>query len=149
MATQLDWLASLSHLPNVQLGIIPVSATPLRGPMNTFTVYDERLVTAETFSGSLVMRDPQDVELHLELFARFADVALFADAARELLTGWATAFRRSGSPNLCHYGNRTSPAGLMSLMSSPWLDHRAGVRTVEAIWQRSSAGPGALPMTST
>ena len=69
-------------------------ASPLRGPLNTFTVYDERLVTAETFTGAVVMRDPHDVAFHLDLFARFADAALFADAARERLAEWAAIFRR-------------------------------------------------------
>lgn len=94
MAMQLDRLASLSYLPNIQLGIIPVTASPPRGPLNTFTVYDERLVTAETFTGAVVMRDPHDVAFHLDLFARFADAALFADAAREHLAEWAAIFRR-------------------------------------------------------
>jgi transcriptional regulator with XRE-family HTH domain len=94
MAMQLDRLASLSYLPNIRLGIIPVAASVLRGPLNTFTVYDERLVTAETFTGALVMRDPHDVALHLDLFARFADVAVFGDDARKRLAEWAAEFRR-------------------------------------------------------
>jgi transcriptional regulator with XRE-family HTH domain len=94
MALQLDRLASLSYLPNIRIGIIPVTACPPRGPLNTFTVYDERLVTAEMFSGAVVMRDPRDVAFHLDLFARFADVAVFADVARERLAEWAADFRR-------------------------------------------------------
>lgn len=93
MAMQLDRLTSLSYLPNIQIGIIPVLASPPRGPLNTFTVYDERLVTAETFTGAVVMRDPHDVAFHLSLFARFAETALFADAARERLSQWAALFR--------------------------------------------------------
>jgi len=94
MALQLDRLASLSHLSNIQLGIIPVTERPPRGPLNTFTVYDERLVTAETFTGAVVMRDPRDVAFHLDLFRRFEAVALFGDDARERLAEWAAAFRR-------------------------------------------------------
>jgi hypothetical protein len=94
MALQLDRLASLSHLSNIQLGIIPVTEKPPRGPMNTFTVYDERLVTAETFTGAVVMRDPRDVAFHIDLFRRFADIALFGDGARERLAEWAADFRR-------------------------------------------------------
>lgn len=95
MAAQLDHLASLSTLPNVRLGIIPVLASPLRGPLNTFTVYDDRLVTAETFTGAVVMRDPHDVALHLDLFQRFEGAAITADAMRERLTRWATVLRRA------------------------------------------------------
>ncbi|HZR50516.1 MAG TPA: helix-turn-helix transcriptional regulator [Streptosporangiaceae bacterium] len=94
MAAQLDHLASLSTLPNVRLGIIPVLATPLRGPLNTFTVYDDRLVTAETFTGAVVMRDPHDVALHLDLFARFEGAAITSDAVRDRLTRWAAVLRR-------------------------------------------------------
>jgi transcriptional regulator with XRE-family HTH domain len=88
MAAQFEWLASLSRLPNVRLGFIPVEATQLRGPINPFTVYDERLVTADTFGGVLVMRDPRDVALHLDLFTGYADAARFGDQARALLAAW-------------------------------------------------------------
>jgi transcriptional regulator with XRE-family HTH domain len=94
MALQLDRLVSLSYLPNIQLGIIPVTERPPRGPLNTFTVYDERLVTAETFTGAVVMRDPRDVAFHIDLFRRFAEIALFGDDARERLAEWAASFRR-------------------------------------------------------
>jgi transcriptional regulator with XRE-family HTH domain len=94
MALQLDRLVSLSHLSNIQLGIIPVTERPPIGPLNTFTVYDERLVTAETFTGAVVMRDPRDVAFHIDLFRRFAAVALFGDDARERLAECAADFRR-------------------------------------------------------
>ena len=94
MALQLHRLASLSYLSNIELGIIPVTARPPRGPLNTFTVYDERLVTAETFTGAVMMRDPRDVAFHIDLFRRFAAVALFGDDARERLAEWAAVFRR-------------------------------------------------------
>ncbi len=93
MALQLDRLASLSYLSNIQLGIIPVTERPPRGPLNTFTVYDERLVTAETFTGAVVMRDPRDVAFHIDLFRRFAAIALFGDDARERLAEWTADFR--------------------------------------------------------
>jgi hypothetical protein len=94
MALQLDRLVSLSYLSNIRLGIIPVTERPPTGPLNTFTVYDERLVTAETFTGAVVMRDPRDVAFHIDLFRRFAEVALFGDDARERLAEWAASFRR-------------------------------------------------------
>ncbi len=94
MALQLDRLTSLSYLSNIMLGVIPVTERPPRGPLNTFTIYDERLVTAEIFTGAVVMRDPRDVAFHIDLFKRFSDIALFGDDARERLTEWATGFRR-------------------------------------------------------
>jgi transcriptional regulator with XRE-family HTH domain len=94
MTAQLDHLILLSRLPNFRLGVIPVLASQLRGPLNTFTVYDERLVTAETFTGMVVMRDPHDVALHLDLFARFEHAAIFGDTARKRIAEWAAALRR-------------------------------------------------------
>jgi transcriptional regulator with XRE-family HTH domain len=94
MALQVDRLVSLSHLPNVQIGVIPLSPLAPRGPMNTFTVYDSRLVTAETFSGAIMMRDPRDVAFHLDLFTTFGGFAVFDDEARERLSVWAADFRR-------------------------------------------------------
>lgn len=95
MAAQLDRLASLSYLPNVRLGIIPVQESPQRGPLNTFTVYDQSLVMAETFTGALMLRDPKDVAFHLELFDSFGAAARYDDEARRLLGSWAAAFRRA------------------------------------------------------
>ncbi len=93
LAAQLDHVISLSRLPNFRLGVIPVLAGQLRGPLNTFTVYDEWLVTAETFAGVVVMRDPHDVALHLDLFARFEQAAIFADMARKSIAEWAHDLR--------------------------------------------------------
>jgi len=64
-------LASLSELPNIRLGVIPLDKYVPDGPLNTFTVYDERIATAETLGGVIMMRDPLEVIYHLELFAFF------------------------------------------------------------------------------
>ncbi|MFE1576664.1 helix-turn-helix domain-containing protein [Streptomyces fradiae] len=93
MGVQLDRLASLTHLPNARLGVLPIE-TRLRGcPLNTFTVYDERLATVETTAGVLVFRDPRDVRMYLDEFAGYDESALFGEAARERLAEWAMAFR--------------------------------------------------------
>jgi transcriptional regulator with XRE-family HTH domain len=95
MAVQMGRLASLSELPNIRLGIIPLDAYVPDGPLNTFTVYDERIATAETFSGVIMMRDPRDVASHLELFAFFERYAVFENDARALLERYAHNFRRA------------------------------------------------------
>jgi len=93
MAVQMGRLASLSELPNIDLGIIPLDAYVPDGPLNTFTVYDERIATAETFGGVIMMRDPRDVAYHLQLFAFFERYAVFGDEVRTLLGSYAEAFR--------------------------------------------------------
>jgi transcriptional regulator with XRE-family HTH domain len=89
MAVQIDRLASLSRLPNIRLGVLP-NGTPLaRGPLNTFTTYDSRLATVETFTGRIVFQDPRDVAQHLEIFALYEQGALFEDDARSFLSDCA------------------------------------------------------------
>jgi transcriptional regulator with XRE-family HTH domain len=93
MAVQMGRLASLSELPNIRLGVIPLDAHVPDGPLNTFTVYDERIATAETFGGVIMMRDPRDVAYHLELFAFFERYAVTGDEARALLESYTRRFR--------------------------------------------------------
>jgi transcriptional regulator with XRE-family HTH domain len=95
MAVQIGRLASLSELPNLRLGIIPLDACVPDGPLNTFTVYDDRIATAETFGGVIMMRDPRDVAYHLELFAFFERYAVFGDEVRKLLEQYARDLRRA------------------------------------------------------
>jgi hypothetical protein len=106
MAVQADRLASLSELPNVTIGVIPLDSRVADGPLNTFTVYDERIATAETFTGVIMMRDPRDVAYHLELFAFFERYAVTGDAARALLGSCAQRFRDlAAAPSLFLYWN--------------------------------------------
>ncbi len=93
MAVQMGRLASLSELPNIRLGVIPLDKYVPDGPLNTFTVYDERIATAETFGGVIMMRDPRDVNYHLELFAFFEQYAAFDTEVRALLESYAQGFR--------------------------------------------------------
>ncbi|MGW2919394.1 helix-turn-helix domain-containing protein [Streptomyces angustmyceticus] len=85
MAVQIDRLASLSRLPNIHLGVLPNGTSLARGPLNTFTTYDSRLATVETFTGRLVFQDPRDVTQHREIFELYQQHALFGDEAREFL----------------------------------------------------------------
>ena len=93
MAVQMGRLASLSELPNIRLGIIPLDSRVPDGPLNTFTVYDDRIATAETFGGVIIMRDPRDVTYHLELFSFFERYAATGDEVRALLESYAQRFR--------------------------------------------------------
>ncbi|MEV5877886.1 helix-turn-helix transcriptional regulator [Streptomyces sp. NPDC052101] len=93
MAVQIDRLTSLSHLPNIRMGLIPLGTIISRGPMNTFTVYEDRLATVETFTGRTVFRDSRDIAEHLELFKQYEQKAQFGGAARTLLQEWASLYR--------------------------------------------------------
>lgn len=93
MAVQIDRLASLAHLPNVRLGIIPIETQMPGNPLNTFTIYDERIVTAELSAGVMVFRDFRDVQSYLSEFAGYESCALFGDHARYRLAEWSAAYR--------------------------------------------------------
>ena len=92
MAAQVTHLADLCGRGNVDIAILPRSATISEVPLNVFVVYDERLVTAELFSGEVVLRDPRDVTYHLELFDFFLSHALRGEAATQFLRGVAEEF---------------------------------------------------------
>ncbi len=93
MAVQIDRLASLTHLVNVRLGVLPIETRMPGNPLNTFTVYDERIATAELSAGVMVFRDPRDVRSYLDEFAAYEGLALFGEAAREKLGEWAVRYR--------------------------------------------------------
>ncbi|MFJ6212529.1 helix-turn-helix domain-containing protein [Streptomyces sp. NPDC092296] len=93
MSVQIDRLVSLSRLPNVRIGVVPIGTVVGRGPLNTFTIYDQRLVTVETFTGRMVFQDARDIAEHLEVFAIYERHAQFGEGARALLTEWADTCR--------------------------------------------------------
>ncbi|MFD9890798.1 helix-turn-helix domain-containing protein [Amycolatopsis sp. NPDC059027] len=78
IARQCAHMAEVSQRPNVHLAVLPWTATKVAmpSPLNVFVVYDDRLVTAELFSGEVVLRDPRDVSYHLNLFEHFHKNAL-------------------------------------------------------------------------
>jgi transcriptional regulator with XRE-family HTH domain len=93
MAVQIDHLMSLSRLPNLRIGVIPLGTALPRGPMNTFTVYDNRLATVENFTGRMIFRDSRDVSEHLAVFSLFEHCARFDEEARSILQQWGDAYR--------------------------------------------------------
>lgn len=94
MAVQLDRLASVSRIPHVRLGVIPLAGHISEMPLSTFTIYDRRLATVETGTGVLVLRDHRDVNTYREDFERYESYAAFGDECRELLDEWSRVFTR-------------------------------------------------------
>lgn len=94
MAMQLDRLSSVSRIPNVRLGVIPLAGHIPEKPLNTFTVYDRRLATVETGTGALILRDHRDVAAYLRDFEAYERCAVFGHDCRELLAEWSVNFTR-------------------------------------------------------
>jgi transcriptional regulator with XRE-family HTH domain len=85
MLGQLDRLISLSQLTNVRLGIIDFTAQYATSPWHGFWLYDQDRVLVETFSAALDLRQPQEIELYGNAFARLAAVASYARSARGII----------------------------------------------------------------
>jgi transcriptional regulator with XRE-family HTH domain len=85
MAIQYQKLLHISTLSNVSIQLIPLSTIVTDGPMNGFVIYDDRIVTVETFGGETVLRDPRDVEYHSDLVSFFEESSLSQEGTRELL----------------------------------------------------------------
>ncbi|WP_103343895.1 helix-turn-helix domain-containing protein [Amycolatopsis sp. CA-126428] len=85
MATQWQRLIEISHRPNVTIRLVDESERVLEGPMNTFTVYDDRLVTAELFSGMVTLTEQSDITFHRELFNYFLSVSHTEHETRNLI----------------------------------------------------------------
>ncbi|MYQ78182.1 MULTISPECIES: helix-turn-helix domain-containing protein [unclassified Streptomyces] len=94
MSVQLDRLVSVSRIPQVRLGVIPLGGYVPARPLSTFTVYDHRLATVETGTGALLLRDHRDVSAYRAEFQNYERHTLFGDACRELLSEWSAAFTR-------------------------------------------------------
>lgn len=97
MRDQVEHLVTVSGLPNIQLGIVPITVRAHEVPLTSFCLYDDRLCTVETFSGEIVFRDPRDVAIHWETFRRFEQIAVFGESARALLDTVGTQYRTADS----------------------------------------------------
>lgn len=85
MLGQLDRLVSLSQLPNARLGIIGFETQYATSPWHGFWLYDDKRVLIETFSASLDLRQPQEIELYGNVFEQLAAVASYGRAARRIV----------------------------------------------------------------
>jgi hypothetical protein len=59
MAVQIDRLVSLSQLPNIRIGVLPLSVQVGNGAYHTFVTYDRRLVTIELFTANSCYATPK------------------------------------------------------------------------------------------
>ncbi|MBQ0825517.1 helix-turn-helix domain-containing protein [Streptomyces tagetis] len=86
MAAQLGHLLTAGALPQVSLGIVPMS-TPARGqwPRETFHLYDERLVSVELVSARVRITQPSEIGLYARAFEELGRMAVHGADARALV----------------------------------------------------------------
>ncbi|NUR60641.1 MAG: hypothetical protein HOV87_18560, partial [Catenulispora sp.] len=85
MAAQFDRLRQMAMHPGVRLGILPWSAAMRGLPMVSFTVYDDREVAVEMFTGELLMAQPDKVATHVQQFRRLEESAVYGEEAIALI----------------------------------------------------------------
>ena len=84
---QLGHLLALSTLRNVELGVIPLDSPVPTAPMHGFWIFDDELVLVETIAAELMLREPDEIALHGNVFDTLQEAARFDEDVRELLGG--------------------------------------------------------------
>ncbi|MFD9861957.1 helix-turn-helix domain-containing protein [Streptomyces alboflavus] len=86
MAAQLGYLLTASALPAVSLGIIPTSTRERAlWPEETFSVYDDRLVSVELVSAEVNVTQPSEIVLYVKAFEQLRRMAVYGAEARTLV----------------------------------------------------------------
>ncbi|WP_445402494.1 helix-turn-helix domain-containing protein [Streptomyces sp. LE64] len=87
MAGQLHHLLSMAALPNVSLGVIPLTAdrTAL-WPVEDFWIFDEVQVNVELVSAFLTITQPHEIDAYARAFVDLAALAVHGAPARALVT---------------------------------------------------------------
>ncbi|MFF4161387.1 Scr1 family TA system antitoxin-like transcriptional regulator [Streptomyces sp. NPDC001678] len=83
---QLEHLLSVSRLPNVGLGVIPVAQQRRQLPVENFWIYDNTQVNVELVSGYLTITQPSEIATYAGTFAALAGMAVHGPKARKLIT---------------------------------------------------------------
>jgi len=93
MADQIDYIAAASSRPNVRVGIIPWGRQSPVLPLHSWQMYDERAVLAGTTTATALLTERADVDAYLALFAELEQLAVYDDAARQLLSNVAATYQ--------------------------------------------------------
>lgn len=87
MAGQLRHVVSMMDRPGICLGVIPQAVRRQQKPTETYHIYGERSVIIELVSAIITVTQPREIALYQRCFAEFADLAVYGDEARRLITG--------------------------------------------------------------
>jgi transcriptional regulator with XRE-family HTH domain len=85
MAGQLGSMLSAMDLPAVSLGVIPMAVERTMWPIESFTIFDDKLVHHEPLSASVRITAPDEVGQYLEAFGALHRMAVYGAEARALV----------------------------------------------------------------
>ena len=95
MLAQLDRLLSVAGLPNVELGIIPLSRPAAVPYMHAFQMFGDELVSVETYTAELRVQEAREVARYAEVFDALRETAESpSDALRRLVQAIAAGQER-------------------------------------------------------
>lgn len=97
MAEQIDHISAATHRRNVQVGIIPWGTASPVLPLHSWELYDARLVITGSTHATAQLTDPVDVAAYVKLTDALEQLAVFGEAAREILTRVADRYRALGT----------------------------------------------------
>lgn len=92
MAEQLNHLVEVSRKPAVRVGVIPWTGGVDVAPMHGFDVFDERAVVAATTTATAILTSPPDVVEYAKMLADLEALAVFGEAAREVISDMADRY---------------------------------------------------------
>lgn len=94
MEEQLAHLLSVSRLPSMSLGVIPLDADrSAMWPVEMFFIFDNAQVNVELVSGFLTITHPREIEMYTRGFSELMDAAVYGVKARSLITSAIKALK--------------------------------------------------------
>lgn len=96
MVPQLEYLADVTNMSHVRLGIIPFTAVAPVPPAHGFHLYDSRAVVVGTLTAIAIVTDSRDVDDYDKRFVELERVASYGAAARDAIDRVASDFRTIG-----------------------------------------------------
>ncbi|WP_225881923.1 Scr1 family TA system antitoxin-like transcriptional regulator [Streptomyces aureocirculatus] len=94
LAAQMDKLITMSRMPNVSVGIVPLSAPMADLPSSSFVLFDTNLAIIEIPHAEVTTSESRDVELYVSKFDGFESVAVMDGEMRALASGIRDDFLR-------------------------------------------------------
>ncbi|MDX3762581.1 helix-turn-helix transcriptional regulator [Streptomyces sp. AK02-04a] len=85
MRGQLRHLLAVMPLASVSLGIIPFTAQRTVWPLEAFYLHDDFQAVVETLTAEINVTQPRELADYAKAFAGLAEMAVYGDAARDLI----------------------------------------------------------------
>ncbi|WP_030706542.1 helix-turn-helix domain-containing protein [Streptomyces sp. NRRL F-2580] len=86
MAAQLGHLLQVAAMPNVSLGVVPMTAERDMWPVEGFWIFDDLQVITELATAQITVKQPSEIDIYARMFSELAKLACVGQQARSLIT---------------------------------------------------------------